>query len=58
VLDPARGEGGPEGWCRGRFRGNITYSAEFACPPKGTCQPPPDFPSRTEVVARFTVRVS
>jgi hypothetical protein len=21
VLDPARGEGGPEGWCAGRFAG-------------------------------------
>jgi hypothetical protein len=57
VLDPARGEGGPEGWCRGRFGGTVRYSAAFACPPKGRCQPPPGFPSRTEVVGRFTVRV-
>ena len=24
ALDPARGEGGPEGWCRGVFRGTVT----------------------------------
>jgi hypothetical protein len=27
VLDPARGEGGPEGWCRGRFRGTVTLAS-------------------------------
>ena len=33
ALDPARGEGGPEGWCRGVFRGTVTYTEAFACPP-------------------------
>jgi hypothetical protein len=57
VLDPARGEGADRGWCQGRFRGTITYSEGFACPPKGTCHPPRGFPARAQVVARFTVRV-
>src|SRR6202042_2756150 len=33
VLDPARGEGGPEGWCRGRFRGTVRFVEGYACPP-------------------------
>ena len=57
VLDPARGEGGPEGWCRGRFRGTVTYSEAFACPPAGRCRPPRGHPTRTVVVARFSFRV-
>jgi hypothetical protein len=57
VLDPARGEGGPEGWCRGRFRGTVTYTEAFACPPAGRCRPPRGFPTRTVVVARFSFRV-
>jgi hypothetical protein len=57
-LDPARGEGGPEGWCRGRFRGTVTYSEAFACPLKGVCHPPHGFPTRTRIVARFSFRVS
>ena len=57
VLDPARGEGGPEGWCRGRFRGTVTYTEAFACPPAGRCRPPPGFPTREVVVARFSFRV-
>ena len=57
TLDPARGEGGPEGWCPGLFRGTVTYTEAFACPAKGTCHPPRDFPERTQVVARFTFRV-
>jgi hypothetical protein len=56
-LDPARGEGGPEGWCPGRYAGTVTYLEAFACPPKGTCHPPPGFPSRKGVVARFSFRV-
>jgi hypothetical protein len=56
-LDPARGEGGPEGWCRGRFRGTVTYLEAFACPPAGTCHPPPGFPTRTRIVGRFSFRV-
>jgi hypothetical protein len=42
VLDPARGEGGPEGWCPGLFRGTVTYFEGFA---------------RKRVVARFSFRV-
>jgi hypothetical protein len=57
VLDPARGEGGPEGWCRGRFLGAVTYTEAFACPPTGRCHPPPGVPSRKVVVARFSFRV-
>ena len=57
ILDPARGEGGPEGWCRGRFRGTVTYTEAFACPPAGRCHPPRGFPTRTVVVARFSFRV-
>jgi hypothetical protein len=57
VLDPARGEGGPEGWCRGRFRGTVTYTEPFACPPAGRCHPPRGFPARKVVVAHFSFRV-
>jgi len=57
VLDPARGEGAPEGWCRGRFRGSVTYSEAFACPPAGRCRPPRGVPMRRVVVARFSFRV-
>jgi hypothetical protein len=57
VLDPARGEGGPEGWCPGLFHGTVTYFEGFACPPKGTCHPPHGFPTRKLVVARFSFRV-
>jgi hypothetical protein len=56
-LDPARGEGGPLGWCRGRFLGTVTYFEGFACPPTGTCRPPPGVPKRRHVVARFSFRV-
>lgn len=56
-LDPARGEGGPEGWCPGRYRGTVTYFSGFACPPSGTCHPPKGFPTRQRVVARFSFRV-
>ena len=57
TLDPARGDGGSSGWCRGAFRGTVTYSEAFACPPKGRCRPPRSFPSRTRVIARFSLRV-
>ena len=57
TLDPARGEGGPEGWCRGVFRGTVKYSEGFACPPRGRCRPPKGFPSRTRLIARFSFRV-
>jgi len=53
ALDPLHGEGGPAGWCRGRYRGTVTYFEGFACPDRGTCHVPPGFPTRTKVVARF-----
>jgi hypothetical protein len=57
ILDPARGEGGPEGWCRGLFRGTVAYVEGYACPPAGRCAPPRGFPARQVVVARFTFGV-
>ena len=57
VLELARGEGGPQGWCRGRFRGSVTYIEAFACPPVGRCHPPRGFPAREVVVARLRFRV-
>jgi hypothetical protein len=57
MLDPARGEGGPLGWCPGELRGEVRYTEGYACPPAGTCHTPPGFPSSTRTVARFTVRV-
>jgi hypothetical protein len=56
-LDPARGEGGPAGWCPGRYRGTVVYFSGFACPPKGSCHPPKGFPTRSTTVARFSFRV-
>jgi len=57
VLDPARGEGGPEGWCPGTFHGTVTYTSAFACPARGVCHPPQGFPERHHVVSRFSFRV-
>jgi hypothetical protein len=54
ALDPLQGEGGPEGWCRGRYRGTIKYFEGFACPAQGTCRVPAGFATRTKVVARFS----
>lgn len=57
TLDPRHGEGGHLGWCRGVFRGAITYSHGYACPDKGTCRPPKSFQRRATTVARFTFRI-
>jgi hypothetical protein len=57
TLAPQPGKGGALGWCRGRFRGTVTYTEAFACPAKGACHPPGDFPTRTQVVERFSFRV-
>lgn len=57
TLNPARGDGGSSGWCRGTFRGTVTYSEAYACPPKGRCRVPKGFPHRTRVIARFSFRV-
>ena len=57
LLDPARGEGGPQGWCRGRFQGTVTYTEAFACSAARRCHPPRGFLARTVVVARFSFRV-
>jgi hypothetical protein len=57
TLDTRRGEGAEHGWCRGLFRGTITYFEAFACPASATCRPPQGFPNRAKTVARFTFRV-
>jgi hypothetical protein len=54
TLALAHGEGGPEGWCPGRYRGTVTYFEGFACPARGRCHVPPGFPTRTKVVERFS----
>jgi hypothetical protein len=41
VLDPARGDGGPLGWCPGRYRGTVTYVSGH----------------RTQIAARFSFTV-
>jgi hypothetical protein len=53
-LDPARGDGGELGWCRGRFTGTVRYSIGYACPASGTCQSPKSFRRRSSVTARFS----
>jgi hypothetical protein len=55
VLDPRRQDGGR--WCRGSFRGTLTYYSVFACPDKGVCRPPKDFPRRSHKVARVAFGV-
>jgi hypothetical protein len=57
TLDPARGDGGSSGWCRGIFRGTVTYSEAYACPAKGRCRPPKSFANRTHLIGRFSFRV-
>ena len=57
TLDPARGKGGYLGWCRGTFRGRVTYSEGYACPSDGRCVVPRRFPRVRQVVGRFTFRV-
>lgn len=57
ALDPANGEGGPEGWCPGLYRGTVVYTAAFACPARNPCHPPRGFPHRSNIVARFSYRV-
>lgn len=56
-LDPARGDGGETGWCRGRFKGKVIYTVGYACPAKGTCRPPKDLRGHREVDARFSFKV-
>jgi hypothetical protein len=51
-LRPQRTHGGR--WCRGRFRGLITLRYGFACPRRGPCRVPANFPRHTERVGRFT----
>jgi hypothetical protein len=56
VLDPSRTKG--SAWCPGTFRGALHYYQGYACPDRGTCDVPPDFPRRSKRVARlaFSVR--
>jgi hypothetical protein len=56
-LDPARGEGGSLGWCRGRFSGKVIFSVRYACPAKGRCRPPKGFRQHRVVAARFSITV-
>lgn len=58
TLDPARGEGGPEGWCPGRYVGTVTYTSAYACPDRGVCRPPRSVPTHSTVVGRFSFRVA
>ena len=51
VLDPARGDGGPLGWCPGAYRGTVTYVVDRGCPAATGCR-------RAHVVARFRFTVS
>jgi hypothetical protein len=51
VLDPARGDGGPLGWCPGPYRGTVTYVVERGCPTSRGCR-------RVHVAARFRFDVS
>jgi hypothetical protein len=55
VLDPKEQMGGR--WCRGRFRGTLTYYRDFLCPAKGICRPPKNFPRRSRRVARLAFEV-
>lgn len=57
TIDPRRGEGGELGWCRGTYHGVVRFIEAPACPPEAHCVPPAPAKARTEVVARFTVRV-
>lgn len=58
ALDPGRGEGGLHGWCPGRYKGTVTYFEGFACPSRGKCHIPGGFPTRTQIVARFSFHVN
>ena len=55
VLDPRKQMG--LHYCRGHFRGTLTYFRTFACPAKGTCRPPKNFPDEHGVVARVAFEV-
>jgi hypothetical protein len=58
VLDPAAGDGGPQGWCPGAYHGTISYLRGFNCSSvQGPCQIPPRLATRTKIVARFAYRV-
>jgi hypothetical protein len=55
VLDPGQMMVGQ--WCRGTFKGRLSYYEEFACPPRGVCHPPSGFPAHRRTVARLSFRV-
>lgn len=58
ALDPAQGDGGPEGWCSGAYRGTVSFTEGFNCAAvQGPCHPRPGFPHSNTVVARFSYRV-
>ncbi|MEA2442377.1 MAG: hypothetical protein QOH76_3801 [Thermoleophilaceae bacterium] len=55
VLNPRQQKGGL--WCRGIFRGKLSYYRTFACPDEGTCRIPKGFPDERGVVARLSFEV-
>lgn len=55
VLDPAKGDGGPQGWCPGLYHGTVSYVQGFNC---GAIQGPCNVPApRAQIIARFDYRV-
>ena len=55
VLDPRRQMGGR--YCRGSFRGTLSYYRDFACPARGVCRPPKNFPRDRAAVSRLAFEV-
>ena len=54
-LSPGRTKG--VRWCRGRYQGTLSRVNGYACPARGPCQPPPNFPRREQTVGRFAFQV-
>lgn len=58
VLNPAAGDGGPQGWCPGTYRGVVIYTRGFNCGAvRVPCDPPSGLASKSRIVARFSYRV-
>ena len=55
VLDPREEKGGH--FCRGHFRGRLTYYLGFACPDDGVCRRPKNVRERRQKVARLEFEV-
>lgn len=54
VLGLAPGRAKNSRWCRGRYHGVLARVNSYACPARGPCQPPPNFPRREQTVGRFS----